>query len=229
MTAPEVTKIANALLRANNRPPTATQRWAGEYIRCKKHLFHSVKTTSKAWARKAAQQKDDIRKMYDLYLKTKEEEGIYADNEWNADESGFRVGVVQSGKTVWTYVDIKVVESLNPDDCTLVTVVEAISAAGRSIPAFVILSGQLLRVKHLDNRLDDATVLTTSLSGYTDNQLSLEWFKHWERNTRPLYQAEKRLLLLDNYRSHCTVEFFEGCVAANVLLFLLPPYTTHYC
>ena len=88
--------------------------------------------------------------MYNLYRKTKEEEGIYADNEWNADESVFRVGVVQSGKTVWTYIDIKVVEALNPDDCTLVTIVEAISAAGRTIPAFVILSGQLLKVKHLD-------------------------------------------------------------------------------
>lgn len=193
------------------------------------HLFHSTKTKSKAWLRKTAQSREDLRGMYKLYREAKEKEGIRPDNEWNADESGYRVGVVESGVTVWTYREIKTVESLNPDNRTLVTVMEAISAAGRTIPPFIILPGILLRVKHLDNCLADETALATSPNGYTDDQLSLDWFDHWEKHSRPLDHNEKRLLLVDNHGSHCTIEFFQRCVAANVILFLLPPHTTHYC
>ena len=167
--------------------------------------------------------------MYDLYREVKEKEGILPDNEWNADESGYRVGVVESGVTVWTYCEIKVVEALNPDDRTLVTVVEGISAAGKKIPPFVILPGQLVQAQHVSNCLDDDTIVTTSPNGYTDDQISLEWFDHWEKHSRPHNSEETRLLLLDNHGSHCTEEFFERCVQANVILFLLPPYTTHCC
>jgi hypothetical protein len=141
-------------------------------------LFHSTKTKSKAWLRKVAQNREDLRGIYALYRKTKEKEGIRADNEWNADESGYRVGVVESGVTVWLYRKIKVVELINPDNRTLVIVMEVVSAAGRTIPAFVILPGKLLRVKHLDNYLADETTLATSLNGYIDDQLSLNWFNH---------------------------------------------------
>jgi hypothetical protein len=68
--------------------------------------------------------------MYELYRQTKENEGIHNDTEWNADETGYRVGVVQSGVTTWAYVDINIIEALNPDDRTLVTVFNAISTAG---------------------------------------------------------------------------------------------------
>ena len=77
-------------------------------------------------------------------------------------------------------------EALNPDNRVLVTVVEATSASGRSIPGFVILPGKLLRVKHLDSCLDDQTMLNTSPNGYIDDQLALDWFDHWEKHSRPL-------------------------------------------
>lgn len=229
LTEVEIAKVANALLEANNREPTATRRWAGRLMRRREDLFHCVRTRSKAWVRKAAQKREDIRELYKMYRDVKEKEGILDDNEWNGDESGYRVGVVESGVHVWTYVDIPTVEAANPDNRTLVTVFEAISASGKKTPAFVILPGQLIRIKHLTNSLDDGTILATSPNGYTDDQISLEWFDHWEQHSRPYNHEEKRLLLLDNHGSHCTVEFFQRCVAANVILFLLPPHSTHYC
>ena len=165
----DIAKVTNAFLEAANREPTATRRWAGCYMRCRQEIFHCVRTHSKAWSRKAAQKREDIRRLYNLYREVKEKEGILDDNEWNGDESGYRVGVVESGVPVWTYVDIPVVESTNPDNRELVTVFEAISAAGKKIPPFVILPGQLIRQKHLDNCLDNGTVLVTSPNSYTND------------------------------------------------------------
>ncbi|KAK4095700.1 DDE-domain-containing protein [Parathielavia hyrcaniae] len=206
---------ASKILTANGRAYVQTsRRWA-------------KRTKSKAWVRKQAQRKDDLRRMFTVYRGVKRRERITPDNVWNGDGTGYRVGVVESGQVVWTYTDITVVESTNPELRDLVTVIEAISAAGHKVPPFSILPGQLLKVKHIDNTLDDGSSLTTSPSGYTDDQIALEWFDHWERNSRPFNREEERLLVLDNHGSHCTIEFFQRCVTANVILFLLPPHTTH--
>ena len=35
------------------------------------------------------------------------------------------------------------------------------------------------------------------------------------------------MLLLDEYRSHCTYKFLDYCESTDITLFCLPPHTTH--
>jgi hypothetical protein len=192
-----------------------------------KRTFRAVKTRAKAWARKAAQGRAEMKGFFELYKQTKEKNNIYPDNEWNGDESGYRVGVLDKSEYVWTFAEIHAVESTDPEVRQLVTVMEAISAAGRTIPPFVILPGVDIKVAHVANDLCNGTAIATSPNGYTDDQLALDWFDHFEAHTRPLDSTESRLLLLDNHGSHCTIEFHQRCLNANVVLFLLPPHSTH--
>ena len=165
---------------------------------------------------------------FQAYRQVKEANGITDEFEWNADESGFRVGVLR-GHVVWTYVDIDKPVQTDPDTRSLVTVVEAISAAGKTIPPFVILPGVNISAKMVRNNLDDGTSLNTSPNGYMDDQIALDWLQHFDRHTKPgdNNEGQKRLLLLDNHGSHLTFEFYDLAAAMNVVLFPLPPSTTH--
>lgn len=84
---------------------------------------------SKVQLCKAAQNKANLKAMYDLYRQIKEDKGICSDNEWNVDKSGYCVGIIELGVTIQTYCKINVIELLNPNNYILVTIIEAILVA----------------------------------------------------------------------------------------------------
>ena len=135
-----------------------------------------------------------------------EEEGIRPENLWNMDESGFMIGCLRGG-WIWTYkeIDKPIIDDL--DERTLVTAIEAISASGYVIPPFVIVPRVNLPSKFFYNNLDVDTLLRASPNGYTDDQIALEWLKHFNTHSIPLDKNQKRLLLLDGHDSHTTFEF----------------------
>lgn len=223
----QLIKGANSLLRTNDHDAVASRRWARTYMSRHKPLFKSVRTKARSVERKAAQLKADVEGMLQSFQHTMISQGILVRNLYNADESGYRVGILTSGDFAWTYEEIPTVYSSNPEVRTLVTVIETISGTGQTVPPFIILPGKQLAVKHLNNCLEPATVLATSPSGYIDDQLALDWVDHWEKHTRPADPSERRMLVMDNHGSHCTIEFHQRCLKANVELFLLAPHATH--
>lgn len=58
---------------------------------------------------------------------------------------------------------------------------EAISAVGRFCPPFLVLAGQLHMTQwHKQEEVEPETVISTSLSYYSNEELSLEWLKHFD-------------------------------------------------
>lgn len=214
------------MLFAIGRGKPCTRRWAKDWLRSKKHLFRRKKGDTRTAARKAIQNRAHFEEWFAEYAKIKRENDIPAAFEWNADESGFRVGVLR-GYWVWTYIDIDKPIQTDSDVRTLVTVMEACSAAGETVPPLVILPGVNLTGKFTRNSLEDDTLLAFSPNGYIDDQIALEWLDQFELLTRPANNHQKRLLLMDNHGSHLTFEFWNRCEAANIILFPLPPHSTH--
>lgn len=95
----------------------------------------------------------------------------------------------------------------------------------------------------------------TSPNGWTDDEIGYEWFKTvfvpqaTERNKKATRQeeAEKRqdnhdqpaiddeepvlpliLLIYDGHGSHTTLDWIEHACANNIILYCLPPHTTHW-
>ncbi|XP_044714708.1 DDE superfamily endonuclease domain-containing protein [Hirsutella rhossiliensis] len=119
--------------------------------------------------------------------------GINPADIWNMDETGFRIGI---GKQ----------ESA--------TAVEAISADGRYIPAFLILSGKV----HLEQwygikELDGDTLIGVTETGFTNDQLNLPWIQHFDKHAKS--KGAWRLLLLDGHGSHHTLDLIEYAEAHN--------------
>ena len=105
---------------------------------------------------------------------------------------------------------------------------EGISGGGRHIPAFLILSG----VRHMarwyqDPSLDLDMAIALSDTGYTNDQLSFKWLHHFDQHIRKTTVGAKRLLLLNGYGSHHTLEFINYCDENGIIPFAFPPHTTH--
>lgn len=106
--------------------------------------------------------------------------------------------------------------------------VEAVSSGGQVIPPMVILSSKLIMERWVTcTELEDNCLLAVSDSGYSNDQLSLDWVKHFEEFSRRGSTGSTRLLLLDGYGSHCTYEFLEYCDQHRIIVFCLPLHATH--
>ncbi|KAL8318525.1 hypothetical protein RB597_005688 [Gaeumannomyces tritici] len=228
VTAVAVVQAVDSILRRRPTPPSIATRkqWAQQWLSAHKELLKRVKGRPRAIERRAAQDRLVLREWFDCYARCVEEYQIQPENSWNSDEIGFRVGVFQ-GSLVWCYTDIETWIQSDPDHRNLVTIMETCSAAGVTIPPFIIMAGICISEKHVRNSLEPGTTLTTSENGWTDDLIALDWLDHFLEHAKPASPDEYRLLLIDNHGSHLTLPFWEKCQAEKIVIFPLPPHTTH--
>ena len=92
----------------------------------------------------------------------------------------------------------------------------------------LILSGKQTKIKWaLENDLDPRILLSTSESGYSNDELAIKWLVHFEEHSRIGQVGAWRLLIMDGYGSHLTFEFFTFAQEHKIELFRLPPHSTH--
>ncbi|KJZ69918.1 hypothetical protein HIM_10703 [Hirsutella minnesotensis 3608] len=155
-----------------------------------------------------------------------EEAGVVPEDIWNMDETGFRIGV---GKDQLIVTKRKRSHYFSiPENRESATLIEAISAGGRYTPAFILLAGQnhMAHWYH-QQELERETVIRPTPTGYTNDEISLEWIQHFDKHTEICRRGWKRLLILDGHGSHHTKEFIEYCDRHDIIPFGLPPNLTH--
>ena len=65
---------------------------------------------------------------------------------------------------------MKAVYLADPDNRESITVLErCVSAGGRSIAPFIIIKGEILIDKHVQNQLGDDVIIGTTLTGFTND------------------------------------------------------------
>ena len=165
---------ANAILKAFDRPNTASLSWAKSFMKRWKNTFHVKKSETRDVKRKAMQDRAHIEAFYHSFEQFIRENHIKPENAWNFDETGFMVGYLQKGTFVWTFLEIEQPILTDAHITVSVTSVESISAAGDSIAPFIILPGVNIPVKWVQNRLSDDTTITTSSKGYINDVLALK-------------------------------------------------------
>lgn len=75
------------------------------------------------------------------------------------------------------------------------------------LPPTVILPGQLHLEGWIHNDLDDHTLIAVSDTGYCNDEIALDWLKHFGRFSALRQAGSIRLLLLDNYGSYIIFKF----------------------
>ncbi|KAJ5543815.1 hypothetical protein N7513_003398 [Penicillium frequentans] len=106
-----------------------------------------------------------------------------------------------------------------------VTVVEAVSTDGFSTPPLIILNARQLRNRWFEDLIDERIAVTDS--GYINDLLAYQWIQLFEKSTRLRTKGIWRMLICDGFGSHLTYEFIKFCEDKKILLFFLPPHTSH--
>ncbi len=123
------------------------------------------------------------------------------------DETGFSIGV---GKHQWV-----ITKTLNQqaylassNNREYLTVGECISGDGAFLPPTVIIPGVIqMKDWFIRTNLPDNYLVATPESGYSNDVLTMEWLRHFDRFSKQRLAGTHRLLVLDGYGSHCTLEF----------------------
>ncbi len=142
---------------------------------------------------------------------------------FNCDESGVPLSH-RPGKRVAARGQ-KHVHALTSDTKTHVTVLACVNASGYAIPPMIIYRRANLSQQLTRGEVGGTMYGLSPSSGWIDGELFSEWFdRHfllYAPSARPL------LLLLDGHSSHYNPQFIRHAAEQGVIIFLLPPNTTH--
>jgi hypothetical protein len=98
-----------------------------------------------------------------------------------------------------------------------VTVVQALNAAGWTIPPFFVFAGQY----HLSAWYEEADIprdwaVAIDDNGWTTNEIGVEWLKHVNAHTKARVVGTRSLLVLHGHESHHSLGFQELCKESNI-------------
>jgi hypothetical protein len=119
---------------------------------------------------------------------------------------------------------VKHSQMVSSGDKSQITVVGCCSAAGVVLPPMIIFDRKNLRPEYTEGEVP-GTVYGLSKSGWIDSELFELWFKnHFLAHAPPFRPL---LLLLDGHSSHYQPNFIRAAAEEKIIVFCLPPHTTH--
>ncbi|KAI4519898.1 DDE-domain-containing protein, partial [Schizophyllum commune Loenen D] len=157
--------------------------------------------------------------------------GIPLENVYNMDEKGCQRG---GGKkaALRKYLIPRGKKSQyrrSSENLELVTIIECVCADGSSIWPGFIFAGRKYNEDWFDGDVPPEVTISTTENGWTNDLVGLAWFREnfipqaTQRNT----SGKPILLICDGHGSHTTLDFIELAIQNNIILYCLPPHTTH--
>src|SRR6478735_8016307 len=221
-----VEDIANSLL-ANRNAPRVGKRWAHNFVKrqleLKTHRFRRYN-----YQRAKCEDPTIIRGWFRLVENIIAKYGIRSDNIWNFDETGFMMGMIKPGIVVTGAHRQGRLKQVQPGNREWITVIEGVNAEGQLIPPFIIGAGKdHLATWYEECDLPGDWVIALSENGWTNNNLGLEWLKHFDRVTAKRTNSRYRLLILDGHESHHSVEFEGYCKENKIITLCMPAHASH--
>jgi hypothetical protein len=211
-------------------PPTVGENWSRRWI--KRHPEFSKRLEKPIEAeRQCAMNAESISEFFNKFNTICITHEITKEDIWNMDETGLRVGV---GRGQWVIVPTNQVDSRFKNligslgDTEHVSVVEAISAGCATIAPLIIIKGVIIQTRWFHDLKEGDIAIGVSDSGYSNDILSFQWLQHFNRLSKRTQQGIYRLLIMDGYDSHLTIQFVRYCEMEKILVLRLPPHSTHF-
>ena len=221
-----VRDIANRLLAARGANQVSVH-WPRNFV---KRTDSLTTRFNRAYDRQRALCEDPvlIRGWFELVEQTKAKYGICDEDVYNFDEAGFMMGKITTQLVVTGSERRGRPKTVQPGDREWVTVIAAINAAGWSVPPFLIFAGKY----HLSAWYEEAEIprdwaIAVSDNGWTNNELGVEWLKHFHAHTKACTIGARRLLILNGHESYHSLEFQELCKEHNIYTLCMPPHSSH--
>lgn len=137
------------------------------------------------------------------------------------NETNFRIGCGWA-QIVITLNLKKSLCMMNSNNRDYITSVKCVNSTGKIISPMLIISKVNIFHKWCQkNDLDEDTLIETSDTGYSNDNLTMDWLHHFIYHTRKRQNNNYILLIVDKFKLHATILFFELVTANNIILFRL--------
>ena len=218
--------MADKLLAARGAGQVG-QKWPANFV---KRTDSLTTCFNRAYDRQRALCEDPvlIKSWFDLVEQTKAKYGICDEDVYNFDEAGFMMGKITTQLVVTASERRRRPKAIQPGNREWVTAIAAINAAGWSVPPFLVFAGQYhLSAWYEEKDIPRDWAIAVSDNGWTNNELGVEWLKHFNAHTKTRVIGARRLLVLDGHESHHSLEFQELCKENNIYTLCMPPHSSH--
>jgi hypothetical protein len=139
------------------------------------------------------------------------------------------MGMLSSAKVVTSSERRGRPRTKQPGNREWVTVIQGICATGWVVPSYVVVKGKYhLLPWYQDGQFPKDWRIHTSDNGWTTNEISLDWIKHFNRYTEARTKGVYRLLVLDGHESHHSSNFEDYCQENNIITLCMPPHSSHF-
>lgn len=199
--------------------------WAKRWLQRQPDLF-KVKRKPLSVARKNAHNLKVLRGHFELYNKVISEYDIQPNDQWNFDETEFRMSIARSDWIVSMNVTRRIYSKC-PDNRESMTFIECINGVDSDIPPMLVVTKVQLLASFFNNDLANNIIVTTSETRYSNDWISLQWLKHFDKFSSRYQKEPWRLLLMDGHGSHHTHEFLKYCEDHNIVPLELSSHITH--
>jgi len=220
-----VEDMANRLLRERDALPVG-KHWTRRFIQRQPDLQTRM---SRSYDNQRALCEDPakIQAWFRLVSNTIAKYGIRTEDIYNFDETGFLMGIIGTTLVVTSSERKGNAKLIQPGNREWVTCIQGVNAQGWTIPPFLVMKGKwILSSWYDDGRLPYDWRIAVSQNGWTTNEVTLDWLKHFDKYTRTKTLGGFRLLVLDGHESHHSDAFEEYCRTNNIVT-LCMPHSSH--
>ena len=220
----DVLPLVHRHLENQGRVAHVTNGWCERF--CHRHPNLTLRTSAPlSRARAEASDPDMVDRYFDLLKKVMVEYDLIGKPAqiFNVDESGMPLDP-KPVKGVFSVGD-KNPLGVGSGDKTQLTVVVCISASGSCIPPMIVLDRKTLPHYFVVGEVP-STIYGLSPRGWIDQELFDGWFTNHFLRYAPLVRP--LLLLLDGHSSHYCPDTIRLAAKEKVIIFALPPNTTHF-
>lgn len=221
-----VEDMANLLRRERDASPVG-KNWAENFIRRQPEL-QTQKTRSYDNQRALCEDPEKIQDWFRLVANFIAKFGICVEDIYNFDETGFLMGILGTTTVVTSSDRTTKPKLIQPGNREWVTVIQGINSQGWAVPPFIVFKGKWHLASWYEKEyFPDDWRIAVSENGWTTNEVTLEWLKHFEKFTRLKTVGTYRLLVLDGHESHHSAAFEEYCRTNNILTLCMPAHSSH--
>ena len=207
----------------NPEEVTVTTGWWASFRR--RHSELTLRTASKlAYCRSIASDPEIFQNYFDLLETTLKRNKLFNQPNllFNCDESGFSMDH-KPGKLIGLKTE-RCLNMTTSGNKAQLTVLACVSAAGYAIPPMIIFDRQRLQKEFTVGEIP-GTLYGLSKKGWIDSELFDNWFNNHFLPHSPV--SRPIILFLDGHSSHYQPAVVRKAAASKVILFCLPPHTTH--
>lgn len=222
----EAVASANRLLYNAGSTKQVGEHWLHHFLARNQDLIVR-KQKPLAVARKNAHNIPEMLKRFKEYRALRAEYDILDEDTWNMDETGFRIGVGRP-QYIITRDKHRKLTIADPENREFLTSVEAVNAAGGTMPPYIIMSARQYLEKWFEvDTLDPKTSIDKSDTGYSNDDIAMDYLEHFNDNAPA--KGAWRMLICDGHGSHSHEEFAKRCDELQIIVLQLLPHTTHVC